>query len=65
MTTTIDAMPWWHGHTVKCDGCRALFPALDDVAQVVTVQGDPCGWHRGFLEAVTDEQAAARWRSCR
>lgn len=51
---------WWRGNTVPCEGCEQLFPALDDVGQVVTVQGDPCDWHRGFLEPVTVAQAEAR-----
>ena len=55
-----DPMGWWHGHTIHCDGCGLLYPALDDVGQVVTVQGDPCSWHDGFLDPVTLEEAAAR-----
>lgn len=51
---------WWCGHTVRCGGCGKLFPALDDASPVVTVQGDPCGWHEGLLESVTEEEAAAR-----
>jgi hypothetical protein len=56
----IDVWAWWHGNTVRCDECGDLFPALDDVSQVVTVQGNPCGWHKGFLEPVTVEEAAAK-----
>ena len=53
-----DPMRWWHGNTVRCQGCQLLFPALDDVCQVVTVKGDPCDWHRGFLDPITQQGSA-------
>lgn len=53
-------MSWWHGNTIRCEGCGQLFPMLDDVCQVATVQGRPCCWHQGFLGPVTEQQAAER-----
>jgi hypothetical protein len=58
----VPSLSWWHGATVKCEGCELLFPTLDDVGQVVTVQGDPCDWHRGFLNPVTAQEAAEQAR---